>query len=302
MWTTDVLVVGAGPVGMTMALELSIQGVSFRIVDQAAERSDKSRAIGVHSRSLEVLNRYGDSVHEFLGKSNRLTGNVVWINGKPFDGFNSSFRAAAASAHDTQFPGIRSISQVDTEDFLVSRLDERGVTIERPVTVKSVVQDDGGATAVLVKTDGSEEIIRCKYVVGCDGAHSVVRHSMDVRFEGDTYPQEFILADTHLDWDEEHANRANLFIGDGICLLLPSQAGMVRIFASRPSHIALDQDPTLQNFQDLLETLLPPGNACPRPRLHDPVWLARFHLHHRCVTKYRDGKLFVAGDAAHIHR
>lgn len=302
MSTPDVLIVGAGPVGMALAIELSIQGVFFRIVDMATERSDKSRALGVHSRTVEAFNRYGGPLQEeLLSKAGRIAGNAMWVGGRRFEGFNGSVRAASEFFSDTQFPGMFAISQVDTEDFLAGRLGEKGVVIEHPVTVQRVIQDDGGVTVALVKAHGEEETVRCRYVVGCDGAHSAVRHSMDVQFEGDAYPQEFILADSEFDW-EEAGDEAHIFIGDGMAMLLPLKAGRARFVASRPSQVATDAEPTLQDFQDRLETFLPAEASFPKPRLHDPYWLARFHLHHRCATKYRDGGLFVAGDAAHIHR
>lgn len=301
MSTTDVLVVGAGPAGMALSMELSIQGVQFRVVDKAPERSDKSRALGVHPRTLEVLNRYSDSIDELLSKANRIAGNAMWVGGKCFAGFDNSFQAAKNQIRDTQFPGLFVISQVNTEDYLMKHLEERGVAVERPVTVKSVKQDDHGVTVVLAKHDGSEEVVRCKYVVGCDGAHSVVRHAMSVEFEGDAYPQEFVLADTLCDWDET-AGKAHMFLGEGMAMILPMGPGRARILASRPRHLSADADPTLQDFEDFLHTMLPADESVSKPKLHDPFWISRFHLHHRCATKYRDGKLFVAGDAAHIHR
>lgn len=139
--------------------------------------------------------------------------------------------------------------------------------------------------------------------VGCDGAHSIVRHSMNVKFEGDAYPQDFILADTQIDWDLDGIEGSfQAMLGDGLVMIFPMGKGRARITASRPSHQGSGEDPTLKDFDEILAKMLPSQESFPKPRLHDPFWLARFHLHHRCVTKYRDGRLFVAGDAAHIHR
>lgn len=115
-------------------------------------------------------------------------------------------------------------------------------------------------------------------------------------FEGGAYPQDFILADTHIECDVRLLNGANLIFGNGMAMLLPLKDGIVRIVASRPGQ-AVDRDPTLEDFQEFMSKMLP-GDL----KIHDPVWLTRFHLHHRGVNKYRDGRLFVAGDAAHIHR
>lgn len=126
---------------------------------------------------------------------------------------------------------------------------------------------------------------------------------MNVTFEGDAYPQEFILADTNIDWDVKGSEGMfQTMLGDDLVMIFPMGQGRARITASRPGHGSSDEDPTLQDFDSLIAKLLPTDGSVPKPRLHDPFWLARFHLHHRCVTKYRDGRLFVAGDAAHIHR
>lgn len=123
---------------------------------------------------------------------------------------------------------------------------------------------------------------------------------MDVQFEGEAYQQEFILADTYFDWPQGQ-DKLHAMLGKGLAMVMPFANGMARIIASRPGEMGktTDADPTLADFDAALAELLPEDQ---RPKLHDPVWLARFHLHHRCSTKYRDGRLFIAGDAAHIHR
>lgn len=126
---------------------------------------------------------------------------------------------------------------------------------------------------------------------------------MNVTFEGDAYPQEFILADTKIDWDLK-GNDATFqtMLGDGLVMIFPMGHGRARITASRPGHGSEDEEPTLRDFDEIIAKMMPAQDSFPKPRLHSPFWLTRFHLHHRCVTKYRDGRLFVAGDAAHIHR
>lgn len=191
MSTTDVLVVGAGPVGMAMANELAMQGVSFRLVDKASARSDKSRAIGVHTRTMEVLSRYGDHVDELLAKAHKMRGNALWVNRKQYvlldqdQGQGQDEQQAAAAAPgdevpESRFPGPFVISQVDTEAFLERRLAERGVAVEYTVGAKSIAQDEEGVTVVLTKGDGSEETVRCKYVVRREDLISARPHSGEV--------------------------------------------------------------------------------------------------------------------------
>lgn len=187
MSTTDVLVVGAGPVGMAMAMELSLQGVPFRLVDKTpspSSRSDKSRAIGVHIRTIEVLSRYGGDIQELLATSAKLTGNALWVNRRQYvllDRTKMEMPAPAppppptaktetrtqtqTQTPESRFDGPFVISQVDTEAWLERKLAERGVEVEYAVTVESIVQDGDGVTVAMSKADGSEETLRCKYVV-----------------------------------------------------------------------------------------------------------------------------------------
>lgn len=160
MSTTDVLIIGAGPVGMTLAMELSLQNVNFRIVEKEAVRSDKSRSLASHVRTLELLNRY-DNIQEMASKAAGVHGNTVWLNRKPYELVDTS----TLKLDGTRFQGPLMVSQVDMELFLLKRLGERGVHVESPVTAKSIKQDEDGATVIL-ENDGVEETVRCKYVVG----------------------------------------------------------------------------------------------------------------------------------------
>lgn len=159
MLTTDVLIIGAGPVGMTLAMELSLHGVNFRIVEKEAARSDKSRSLAAHARTMELLDRYGE-VDELLARAAPVAGQTVWLNRKKFD----PIEVSRMRLHGTRFPGPVMVSQVETEAFLLRRLGERGVRIESPVAATSVRQDADGATVVL-ENEGVEETVRCKYVV-----------------------------------------------------------------------------------------------------------------------------------------
>lgn len=157
--TTDVLIVGAGPVGLTLAMELSLQNVNFRIVEKAAVRSDKSRSLACHARTMELLSRY-PHVDEMISKAVNLTGQTIWLNRKKFEPFDIT----KAKLEGCRFKGPMSVSQVETEEFLLRRLDERGVHVESSVAAKTVRQDADGATVILEK-DGVEETVRCRYVV-----------------------------------------------------------------------------------------------------------------------------------------
>lgn len=291
----DVLVVGAGPVGTALALELALHGVSFRIIDRAEVRNDKSRALIIQPRTLELLNRHG-AADAIVRRGRILRGGSVYINHQPA----ASIDLDDLGTTDTEFPLPLNVSQVETERFLDECLSQYGLSVERPVSATSIVQDDSGVTTTLELPDGKSQTIRSKYVVGCDGAHSAVRHaSKRMVFPGAPYPQDFVLCDALLCDSNIAQDRLSLYLSDrGVLGILPMSGEFIRVIASRSPAAAQGQEvPTIEQLQAYFTSMTPPGSGA----LTDPVWLTRFRLHHRCVNQYRDARLFVAGDAAHIH-
>jgi 2-polyprenyl-6-methoxyphenol hydroxylase-like FAD-dependent oxidoreductase len=297
MQDTDVLIVGAGPTGTMLALELALQNIPFRIIDSTPSRSDKSRALVIQPRTLELLARHGIA-HDIIALGNIGTGARVFVNKK----LAAHLDLSDLGFDDTAFPLPLWISQADTEHFLDAALLRHGHKVERPFTAEKVDQDDTGVTVVLRNcNDKTEESLRAKYVVGCDGAHSVVRHAAQLKFEGSAYPQDFLLADLHLDWSSypEGDTRLNLFMGQGMLVGFPLKDGLFRLVVGttgRKLTTGEDAEPTLEDFKKVWSEMAP-GEAV----LRDPVWMSRFRLHHRGADCYRSGRLFVAGDAAHIH-
>jgi 2-polyprenyl-6-methoxyphenol hydroxylase-like FAD-dependent oxidoreductase len=292
----DVLIVGAGPVGTALALELALHRVSFRVIDREPVRNDKSRALVMQPRTLELLNRHG-AADAMVQRGRILHGMQVYIKQK----LASSVLLDDLGTTDTEFTMPLNVSQVETERFLDTCLEKYDIKVERPITATSIIQDNSGVSITLERPDGKVETIRSKYVVGCDGAHSNVRHASDkMTFPGAAYPQDFILCDTRLRDSSILLDRMSLHLNDtGIVSVLPITADTVRVVASRSSIPMQDQqaNPTLAELQAYFTSMTPAGSGT----LDEPIWLTRFRLHHRCVTQYRDGRLFVAGDAAHIH-
>ena len=147
----------------------------------------------------------------------------------------------------------------------------------------------------MTNANGQEEEVRCRYVVGCDGTRSVVRISAGLSFEGGAYPQDFILADVKAKWDLWPC--LHLFVGDvGFLVVIPLKDGYFRVIGSRPQGADISIEPTLKDFKVCCANLVP-GEV----ELTDPTWISKFNLHHRTASSYRSGRLFLAGDAAHIH-
>ena len=290
---TEVLVVGAGPTGLVMAFELAARGVSSRIIDKAPVRSERSRALVIQARSLELLQKMGVA-EELVARGRRTIKATPFVEERPA----ANLEFGDIGVDDTPYPFLLFVSQAETERVLEKHLESLGVKVERPVELLTFKEDAETVSARLRHGDGREETVRARYVVGADGAHSTVRHTLGLSFRGDAYPQDFVLADTEIAWSGED-DRLYFFLSrKGLMAVFPlAGPSTYRLIATRAEKAPPDAgDPTLEEFQQLATEL------CPFPvRLHDPSWLARFRLHHRGVDSYRSGRAFVAGDAAHIH-
>ncbi|TDE58200.1 FAD-dependent oxidoreductase [Nonomuraea mesophila] len=283
MINTDVLVVGAGPVGLATAVVLTRLGHDVVIVDGQAEGANTSRAAVVHPRTLELLEPYGvtPALVERGAHTPRFTirdRDRVLVT-VPFDGL------------PTRYPYTLMISQADTEAYLLARLEELGGKVLRPVRVTSFEQDDGGVTAAL--DDGRS--VRAAYLVGADGMHSLVRERSGIAFDGGTYAESFTLADVRLSGGVPHDEVVLYFSPAGLVVLAPLPDGLHRIVATVDE---APHEPGAEFVQRLLATRGP--EAVPAV-VEEVVWGSRFRVHHRIARTYRKGRVLLAGDAAHVH-
>ena len=292
----DVLIVGAGPTGLALAVQLRRWGVSFRIVDALADRRSESRALAVHARTLELLDTIG-CADPLVALGRRPQSVQVHVSEPPL-----VVPVGRVEAPGTRFPFVLVVSQAETEAVLASWLEAQGVEIERGVTATIDAVESSSVRCTLTRATGDEaEAVTARYVVGCDGAHSMVRHAAGVPFEGDAYPQRFLLADLEVDGGLD-TSAAHAFPGaDAALLALP--LGTPRTWrvigidgTAGPADSSTEAPLTLDEVQAFADRVT--GG---RLRLRDPSWLTRFRLHHRQATRYRAGRLFLAGDAAHIH-
>jgi 2-polyprenyl-6-methoxyphenol hydroxylase-like FAD-dependent oxidoreductase len=279
----SVLVVGAGPVGLAMACELLRRGVKTRLVDAAAAPSDRSKAIGVHARTLEALDAMGIA-DRFVSAGRKVHAVNAYADGA---------RIVHVSLDDIDSPYsyMLSLPQRETERLLGERLQELGGEVERDAKLTALTQDPDGVTATLERAHGETESVRVPWLVGCDGAHSGVRHALGLPFDGVPYAEAFVLADVRIAWelpdDETHA-----FIApDGAIAALPMPKGVWRLVCE----CAL----TEPRVEDLARLLAERG--APKATVTDAGWVTAFQIHRRIVPRYREGRVFLAGDAAHIH-
>jgi 2-polyprenyl-6-methoxyphenol hydroxylase-like FAD-dependent oxidoreductase len=285
----DVLIVGAGPTGLSLAITLRCYGIPVRIIDRALQPSSVSKALAIWSASLEAMQGMG-VIDDFLRDGARL--NALCIG----DGSRQLARMEIGDGIDSPFPFPLLLPQSETERLLTVRLSALGVTVERGVELTGVSQDDSVVTAILDKT-GRTEVVRARYLVGCDGARSVVRGALGIPFEGSTEPQTFLLGDVRIDGGGlDHKNIYLWWRRGGTVALFPFEEETWRIFAMRENDSAADVLPTLDELQGHADRYGPPGM-----RLRDPSWLSAFKINERVATRYRVGRCFLAGDAAHVH-
>jgi len=286
----QVLVVGAGPVGLTMAVELARYGVGVRIVDKAAARTDKSKALVLWSRTLELIDRMGCGASLVQAGIKAREADIIaggaTIARVNFDGL------------ETSHPYALMLPQSETERLMEQHLNSLGVKAEREVELTRFVADEDAVTAFLRRPDGSEEAVDLDWMIGCDGAHSIVRHGLGMGFEGDTMPSHFVLADLHLAGGPPPDEIKIYWHEAGPLMIFPIVPGRYRIIADagRLKAGAHPPDPRLDEVQALLDQRGPPGVTA-----SDPVWLSGFTINERKVADYRSGRVFLAGDAAHIH-
>ncbi|TXH33970.1 MAG: FAD-binding monooxygenase [Rhodospirillaceae bacterium] len=288
----QVLVAGAGPVGLTMAAELARYGIAVRIIDKAFAPSDKSKALVVWSRTLELLDR--------AGCADRFVAAGMPAGGANF--FHGEKRLARITFEgvESPFPYGLLIPQSETERLLIDHLASLGVTVERGVELSAIRPDATGVSVGLHHPGGHAETRRVDWLIGCDGAHSVVRKALGLNFTGEALQTDWILADLHLDGLPVPQNElAIYFHAEGVLATFPfGRNGRHRIIADlgRATSTLPRPDPTLAEIQAVIDKRAGAGVT-----VRDPVWLSTFRINERKVADYRKGRVFLAGDAAHIH-
>ncbi|GAB4386346.1 MAG: hypothetical protein Kow00121_52760 [Elainellaceae cyanobacterium] len=285
----DTLVVGAGPVGLAIACELRRHGVDCRIIDKAAEPVQTSRALGIQARTLEVFEDMGviDSV---LAAGTKAVGATFHSGDRDILHFSLRHIRDQESA----YPFLLILPQSQTEAILNQRLHELGGKVERSRELVDICQEEDGAIAQVKSTEaGNIEEIHARWLIGCDGASSQVRKVLDIPFEGTTAPEEWLLADVDLDWNRTRETTHGWFTSDGVFAVFPLPNGQWRLFA--PAGQA--SEASVETFQQLLRQYT--GNT--ETTVSHPSWMSKFRVHYRMVNNYRQDRVFLAGDAAHIH-
>ncbi|CAH1661091.1 MULTISPECIES: FAD-dependent monooxygenase [unclassified Chelatococcus] len=304
METTAVLIVGAGPVGLMLANQLQRQGIAHVLIDRQLEHSFFCKALGVTARTLEIF--------DDLGIADEAIDRGVWLRG--LRTFDNGEQVAAFDLPERDLPfGALSLAQYETEDLLEMSLRRHGGGVARGWRLDRFVEDADGVQAELVREGDDPAVtrtLRCQWLVGCDGAHSRVRAALGLSFEGGKFPQTFVLGDLDIDWslprgyfyrfsthrDGQQPNslaavpvhgsvrryRLSTMLQDGPELAMPEGVEAT--------------PPDLERLTAIVQSGLPQGT-----RLSNLRWSSLYRVSHRIVPSYGKGRVFLAGDAAHIH-
>jgi 2-polyprenyl-6-methoxyphenol hydroxylase-like FAD-dependent oxidoreductase len=283
----DVVVVGAGPSGLTLSALLAAQGVDCVTLDAKAEGATTSRAAVVHARTMEVL--------EQLDVSRELLDRGIVVQDFTVHDRQRSLLSISFRDLPTAYPFTLMIPQNETEAVLAARLRALGGHVHRPSRVIHVEQDEKGAAVVVTDGEGAEHTIRAGYVVGADGMHSVVRDDTGIGFSGGEYDRPFILADVRMDWPRSTSVEL-LLSPEGVTVVAPLPGDRYRVVATVEQ---APSDPGLRDVQRILSTR-GPGNG-KGVRVNELLWSSRFRVHHRVADRFRVGRVLLIGDAAHVH-
>jgi 2-polyprenyl-6-methoxyphenol hydroxylase-like FAD-dependent oxidoreductase len=288
---TEVLIVGAGPTGLVLALWLTALGVGVRIIDEAPEAGTTSRALAVQPRTLELY-RQLDLASAVVERGQRVPAVNLWARGA----HAARMPFAALGERLTAFPFMLIYPQDEHEALLAARLRALGVTVERRTQLLGFSDDDTRISARLRSGDGSERSCTARYLAGCDGARSTVRVSVGTGFPGGTYRHLFYVADIegagpavngelHVDLDE----------ADFLAVFPLAGAGRARLVGTVRDERA--DRPESLHFDDVSHRALEHLKLTARK----VNWFSTYHVHHRVTEHFRRGRAFLLGDAAHIH-
>lgn len=285
-FTADVLVVGAGPTGLLLAGDLAAAGVRVVVLEKRAEESNLTRAFAIHARTLEVL--------DARALAEPLIATGTFLSGVRLPGG----ARVEMTALDSRFPGILITPQYELEGLLEKRALAAGADIRRGARVTGLRQDAEGVDVdVAPAEEGGEPVtFRARYVVGADGVRSAVREAIGMPFPGEAVLRSVMLADVRLDAapDEVPAFRG---MAGGFAFVVPFGDGWYRVIAwDRSMDLPSSAPVDFENLKAVTRTAFGKDFG-----MRDPRWTSRFHSDERQVPRYRDGRVFLAGDAAHVH-
>nr|WKF56724.1 Pentachlorophenol 4-monooxygenase [Paraburkholderia busanensis] len=293
-----VLIVGAGPTGLTAAAFLAKQNIEFDLIDARAGPVDESRALGVHARTLEFMSMLGLD-GEFIAAGHPTRYMTFHRGARKL--FKLDFNSIAGQ---TDYPYMLVLPQSKSERILAGHLTRVGAAPRWQSVLKNFSQDETGVTADIAQADGQLVTRRYSYLIGCDGAGSMVRTRLGIDFEGETYPLRFLLSEVKVGEDAIDRSSSHVFMGSKTTVaVIPQPEGVYRVVGPDFSAGMDSTDAsgaTNVEFSDF-EKFLKDNDLLQHVSLDQPSRLVSYRIHKRVAAQFGKGRVFIAGDAAHIH-
>ncbi len=290
---TDVAIIGAGPTGLSLACQFVRNGIDFVILEKKEGVTPYSKAIGVQARTLEIFEQIGLAQKAVEQGTIAEKGRLI-IGGEVRGELDLSNIGEGLSP----FPFVLMLEQSKTEQLLYEYLQKHQKDVLWKTELESFSQDAGGVAARVKTADGASQVIEAKYLVGCDGPKSLVRHTLGLTFEGSTFERIFYVADTQIDWNLSHDALHVCFSEDSFVVFFPLKGEKrYRIVGIFPEEFNKDADDILY---EEIEARIKDESKLDLD-IHDVEWFSTYKVHTRHVNKFSAGRGFLAGDAAHIH-
>jgi len=287
----EVLIIGAGPTGLMAACQFAKLGIKFRIIDKNKEPNTQSRALAIHAASMEIFSQMGIA-EQFVELGRRTKGINYLVNGKVMQHIALSEFGKGL----TEFPYLLMLEQSKTEKLLVDFLRQQGHEVERETELITFNQDETVVKATIKQVGKNEETILTPWVIGADGAKSIVRQKLNIPFGGETYPINLFVLDCKVNWQLQNDEMYIAFSNYSFAGFFPMPEERCRIIGFVPKEVGEKENISFEDvnkgFSERMQMKI---------ELSDPNWISMYHSHHRYVSQFRKGRCFLAGDAAHIH-
>jgi len=289
---TDVLIVGGGPTGLMLANQLGRRGIRAMTVDRHSGPAQQTRAMAVHARTLEIYSKLGIAERALeLGKQGGAAN--MWAKGK----LRARIPIGDMGKSLSPFPFVLMLGQDDNERIMGERLREWGMAVQWNTELLSFEQSADRVAATLKNPDGTARAITASYMAGCDGGRSTVRERSGITFPGAPYEHVFFVADTEATGSMVPGELNVYLLRDGFHLFFPMRGtDRWRVIGILPEHLREKQDVT---FEETIPSLQKEAGA--QLSFKRCSWFSSYRIHHRCAERFREGRCFLLGDAAHVH-
>lgn len=291
---TEVIIVGAGPTGLALACQLIRYGIDFVIIDSRETTTPHSKAIGVQARTLEIYEQIG-LADDLIARGARAEG-VRLVEGGEIRG---KIELSDLGEGMSPYPFLLLVEQGLHEKILYDFIEESGKDVRWQTTLENFSQTEAGVTANIKTADGATETIEAKFLVGCDGAKSPVRHALGLKFEGSTFERLFYVADVTIDWEFPHDALMVFLMKNNLLAFFPMVGDdRWRIVGTFSEEFAKDEGEILY---EEIEQQIRKDTELEKIDITRVNWFSVYKVHSRRVNKFSNGRCFLAGDSAHIH-